>query len=401
MPAMLLPQQPSARATRPMTPAVPTPHVPAPQEKPSDQAAEHAPYVPAAPVAPAAGGSAAPPASGPPPFASDPSSKAPPGFTGGGILAAESATLVALDPVEDETTAPEPVAAPIETVGGSALLAKATKLVLRRGDLARVRQDKDKDAAIRIIVSSAVLVALAVLLGPVLVRLLSKLPVLSNVIEQLDAFRRYPGAFGMPWVLATFGALTAGGVVVAQMEARAHKLERRTDPTTRLNIALGGVVTLGLVGAALSLGRASGSLAGAASVTFFVITLLLIPVGKLPGARALAPQAPRAWGLVFVLAALGFAIKPSLGTAIFAVLALTQVRTQWAAISDGTQAADGPIDHTNRVSALIIVSALLIVCSVGMRATTLPVDDLKPSALDSETTLPGTERGPTIAPPTP
>ncbi len=301
--------------------------------------------------------------------------------------------------MEDETTQPEVVAPPVETIGGSALLAKSTKLLPRRGD--RALFGKDKGATVRL--SSTVLAGalLLVLAGPPLGRLLSKLPLVGSAIDQLDVFAQYPGAYGMPWFLAAFGALTAAGVVVAQMETSAHKLGLRENPGTRLNIALAAIITLALVGVALSLGKASGWVSAGASVTFFVTVCLLIPVANLPGARAMQPQAPRAWGILLLLAVAGFAIQPSVPTAVIAVLAFLKVRTNWAAISSGGDAEDGPVDRTNRLSALIIVGAVLIVASVGMRGTTISAADLAPTTLDRPTVMPGAERGPVIPPPTP
>ena len=341
--------------------------------------------VPAAPLAPT-------PASGP-------TSKAPPGFTGSRILAAESTTLLALDPVDDEPdAAAEPTAGPA-TVGGSALLARARAVVPRRGD--HKAFGRDRDATKRVSVAVLVTALLTAIAGPPLGRLAAKVPVLDQMVAQLQSYALYPSAYGLLWFVAALTTVTLAGVVVAQMEKTAHAQGRRRDPVTRLNIALAGVLALTLAAGSFSLLRSHGWAAGAASIGFFASVCLLVPLGNLPGARALRAQPARAWAIVLGVALAGFAAQPSFPTALLVLLTFTHVRTRWAEVRDGGASVDpdAAVDPTNRRSALLIVAFVLIASSVGMNATTLPARDIRPADQLLPTTMPGTERGPTIAPP--
>ncbi|MDO9353617.1 MAG: hypothetical protein Q7T55_07975 [Solirubrobacteraceae bacterium] len=359
-------------------------------------------------------------------------SAAPPGFVQTRILAAESASLVALDPVEDETTIAPVAAAPVETIGGSALVARIVKMAPQRGD--RAQFGKDRAATVRIASTVLVSALLVVLVGPALMRLLDGLPVIGGIVDQLRELGKYYDAFGPRWIMAWLGTTTAAGVVVAQMEARAKKLGMREDPGTRLNIALAGLVTLTLVTSALMLGKSSGWIAAGCVTSFFFVIALAIPAWKLPGARAMAPQTPRAWGLLLIVAVVGLVITPSLPTLVLAVVAFRHLARNWGDLTTddqpifsrtsearatdepdlsgldpaaldpsvlATQMAPGKVDGTNRFSAFVLVLVVVLVASIGMRAAAVPDAVLVPDVLENPTTLPGAERGPTIPPPTP
>jgi hypothetical protein len=376
---MLLPQQPSARAARPVTP----------------------PSVPATPP-PHAAPAPAPAASAPAAAEQDPSSKAPPGFTFEAIRAAESPTLLALDPVEDETTRAAPVVDEPETIGGSALLATLAKVIPKREDLRSF--GGERSSTVRI--CGAVIVAAFVLLFalPPLGRALDHTPILGTMVQQLQSFGLYPKAYGISFIAAALSVFSAMGILVAQMEKTAHEQERRDDPVVRLNIGLAALVSATLVSGAYTIMRSHGWAAGASSVGFFISTCLLVPIGNTPGARALRHQPARAWALICLLSMGGFALSPSFPGALIVLLTFTHVRLNWAAISRGDDAFKaGPIDSTNRLSALLITIFVLIASAVGSHAMTLSPDEINQTyvnpSVSSQPELRGIDVGPTVKPP--
>jgi MFS family permease len=392
VPAMLLPQQPSARAARPVTP----PSVPA-TPPPATHAATPAAYTPApAPAAPAPYDHAAPE------HDEDPSSKAPPGFTGEAIRAAESPTLLALDPVDDETTRPVAVVAPPETIGGSALLAKLLSLVPKRSDFKAF--GGSRESTVRVALTVLVSALLVAFLLPAIGRALQDTPVVGTMVHQLQSLGLYPKAYGVPFIAAALSVISAMGILVAQMEKTAHEQERRDDPVVRLNIGLAALVAATLAAGAYTVLRSHGWAAGASAFGFFIGTCLLVPVANTPGARAMRHQPARAWALIFVLSAAGFAISPSIPGALIALLTFTHVRLNWGAVSRGDDDfRDGPIDATNRLSALLIMIVVLIATAVGTHAMTLSPDAVRQTYVNpdvsSQPELRGIDVGPSVKPP--
>lgn len=416
----------------PAAPPAPPQAAPVPPVAPQAPTASTAPTAPTAPAAPTAAGHG---------------STAPPGFSGARIIAAESAQLLALDPSFDEdepapgaharpaapphqgaaaaaaptpvvgqeqltttagafaTAAPRPATDGPREIAGSRLLGGLADLLggvaslrPRRGDQSSTGRERDRSSALRM--GAAVLVTVIALLvvGPALSGPLGGVPIIGDALDQLRAFTLYPQVYGLTWITGVFAIASCLGIVIAHMEQQAHKQGMREDPVRRLNIALGGLLALTFGASLFTTVSSHGWAAGAAATGFFAALCLLVPLGRLPGARAMASQPERAWVLLFLLSIPAMVLAPSIPTILLLLLSFTRVRTNWGAISRGEdEHAGGPVDGTNRLSALIITLGVLIAASVGMHAmqqTSAEVNELRQS--DEVTRVPGTIPGPTI-----
>ncbi len=411
---------PIARFVPPVAPQPPAPPVavqpPVAPQPPAPPVAVQPPVAPQPPARPVA---AQPAQDGGP-------STAPPGFSGARIIAAESAQLLALDPTfeDDEpevasaemlapyvapanlqalmaTAAPEaspaaaPAAAPRE-IGGSRLLGAIAGLIPRGGDTARLRGDRS--AAVRLAVGVLLAIVGLVVVGPALAGTVEGVPVIGPALDQLKAFTLYPQVYGLTWLTGVLAIASIFGIVTAHMEQQAHKQGMRQDPVRRLNIALAGLLALTVGAGLFTTVSAHGWAAGAAATGFFTALCLLIPIGRLPGARAMQSQPERAWVLLFLLSIPALVLAPSIPTILLLLLAFTRVRTNWPAISAGTDAhAGGPVDGTNRLSALVITLGVLIAASLGMHAMQQTSDEVRELRQgDQVTRVPGAVPGPTI-----
>ncbi|MBJ7473318.1 MAG: hypothetical protein JHD16_18570, partial [Solirubrobacteraceae bacterium] len=228
------------------------------------------------------------------------------------------------------------------------------------------------------------------------------LPLLSSVASQLESFSLYPGAYGATFWIALLAVIIVAGLVVVQLEKSAEKAGRRQDAVTRLNVGLAGMVTLAMAGSFMTFLSSYGWAAAAASVSFFVATFLVIPAGRLPGSRAMACQPERAWALLAVISVVALAVAPSLPGLGVVGVCLAQVRRRWAGISRGDDLhQDGPVDGTNRLSAVLLTVFVLLASAIGMQAMTLSPQDLRAADVEATPAVPGTVKGPTIGPPTP
>ncbi len=407
--------EPVAAYEPPVAPVAPRPistagaDVPAALQTDADLAAYASPVAPSPPVAPVAPQppievevvALEQPLQPAPEVAYDPASTAPPGFTGVQIQAAESATLLALDPVADETTvAPVPAPEIDAHIGGSAILTRLVGLMPTRDD--RTKFGRDRGATARI--SGAVLLTgiLLVVLGTAAAKALTSLPLVGPMIRQLESFQLYASSYGMAFFTAVLATLVVTGLVVVQMERAAERTDTRRDPVTRLNIGLAGMVSLAIAGGALTFFSRYGWAAAGASVAFFAATCLAVPLGRLPGGRAMACQPERAWALFAVAGTVSLLIFPSVPGLVAVVAALVQVRRRWDGIRDGDDLhADGPVDSTNRLSAILLTVSVVLASAIGMHAMTLSPGQLRAADVEATPAVPGSEIGPTIGPPTP
>lgn len=448
------PQVPPAFATRlvppapPQAPAAPVPPqppaAPAPPSTPISLAGADIPAALSAPVAPQPPAAPVPPAAPaplPPAPAADHRSLAPPGFSGERIRAAESAQLLALDPsfpddwdgpaeppqllttaTATATTAavlPEPadvaaladptaaaasaaVAAGADApalpreVGGSRLAGGMLAALPRRGDGRAFGRDRGSTARIA---GTLLVLSLAVaFVGPPIANALRDVPIIGDALDQLRALALYPRVYGLYWVTATLGVLSGYGIVAAHMEQQAEKQGMRQDPTRRLNIALASLLAITGSAGLMSLLHSRGWAAGAASTGFFLALSLLVPLGRMPGKRAMDSQPERAWLLLFLVAIPAMVLAPSIPTILLLLLSFTRVRTGWSEITGAADHhADGPVDQTNRASALIITVGVLVAASLGLHAMHQSSAELR--TLQSErgvSTVPGAVQGPTV-----
>jgi hypothetical protein len=345
--------------------------------------------------------------------AADPSSAAPPGFVPPTILMAESASLIALDPTDDPDVvaeyAPEAVPAPAialqedhhappAEIGGSAILGKIARLTPRSGDPRAF--GRERGATVRIASSVLVVALLVAFVLPALAAPLGKLPIIGGAADQLSSLALYPKSYGIAWLAAALGAISIGGLIVVQMEKTAAKVGTREDAVHRLNVSLAWILTLTLSSGVLSLFKSFGWAAAGSATGFFIALCLLIPIGRLPGAQAMRIQASRAWALLTVLATIIFLLAPSFPMGLIALVAGIHVYRHWDSVKAGEDGhRDGPIDNTNRLSALLITLAVLIAGGIGLSAMTLSPDKIRTSTGDGLTFIPGAPKGPTITQP--
>lgn len=298
------------------------------------------------------------------------------------------------------TPAPAPTAPPAE-IGGSRLAGRLLSVLPRRGDVAAAR-GRNLPAAGRLLVTFVVVVALLAIAGGTIADLLRPVPIIGSAIDTLQALTLYPSVYGLEWITATLAVLSFAGVVFAHMEQQAERHQMRKDPVRRLNISLATMLVLTVGSGAMSLMHDHGWAAAASATGFFVALCLAAPLARTPGARAMAPQPDRAWALLFLISLPVVIIASTLPTLLIAVLAFTHVRTRWSEVVDNTdEHADGPLDRTNRLGALVITAAVVIVAGIGFNAMHQSTDELRGLQQQERTAFPGALEGPTIDEPTP
>jgi len=116
--------------------------------------------------------------------------------------------------------------------------------------------------------------------------------------------------------------------------------------------------------------------------------------------EAMRIQAARAWALLTVLSTIIFLIAPTLPMGLIALVAGVHVYRNWGSVKAGEDVhREGPIDNTNRLSALLITLAVLIAGGIGLSAMTLDPDKIRTTSEDGLTYIPGATKGPTISQP--
>lgn len=374
----------------PLDPAPPAPQT-AP-EPPAEPAVSPVPEsTPAPPAAlyeePAEQGTPAPAAT---------TSTAPPGFTETRVLAAASPSLLAAEPSDDD-------AAPVD--GTPSLSTESTeppglaRLILdglpRGADVRLV--GRDRGATVRVVRAALIAVLLLFFLGPVLISGLERIGFMAQAIDHVRAILRFPGTYGMPWLTGIFGVISLVGVVLANMERYGERMGDRKEPVRRLNIGLGVVLSTALAGGLFASFAARGWAAAVAATTFWVLLCLLVPLGRTPGAWAMRYQSERGWALLFAASVAGVIFEPSLPGMLIAVLAFTRVRTNWEGVRDDLDHhAGGPVDTTNRRSALILIIAALLAGSIGLGSVSVNSGSL-PTA-ETESPFPYAKEGETVDP---
>ncbi|MEH3054292.1 MAG: hypothetical protein PGN13_09845 [Patulibacter minatonensis] len=436
--ARVAPQAPTApqAPAAPQAPVLPRFMAPAPTPAaapaPTPAAPHGARFVPPAPLPQAPPPPAAPALPAATPRTSG-TSAAPPGFSGERLRVAESAQLLALDPSFDDddgepfaalasNVAPTPAApvaatpshvdpamaafaAPTHPFASPATAPQApraddaersivTKLLVRSGD--RARFGRDRAATIRVATTILIASLLLVVAGPPLAKALKGVPVIGTALDQLRAFTLAPGAFGLPWLAGVLGIASIAGTITAHMEQQAEKQGMRRDPARRLNIGLATLLAITLGSGLFSTLHAHGWAASAASLGYFTGLCLLLPLGRLPGARAMATQPERSWALLCAASAIAMVLAPSLPTIALLLLSFTRVRTHWAAISAGDDTSEERVDATNRTSALVIVLGVLLASSFGMHVMQLSSSDVDAMRAADDIVVPGAVQGPTV-----
>ncbi len=237
-----------------------------------------------------------------------------------------------------------------------------------------------------------------VVVGPALAGTVEGVPVIGPALDQLKAFTLYPQVYGLTWLTGVLAIASIFGIVTAHMEQQAHKQGMRQDPVRRLNIALAGLLALTVGAGLFTTVSAHGWAAGAAATGFFTALCLLIPIGRLPGARAMQSQPERAWVLLFLLSIPALVLAPSIPTILLLLLAFHPRAHQLAGDQRRhRRPRGGPVDGTNRLSALVITLGVLIAASLGMHAMQQTSDEVRELRQgDQVTRVPGAVPGPTI-----